>query len=96
MDYEGNNLKSLPTGIIFKVIKQPFMAKDDIEFTNRLLKVMIALMLRGPEDTTPKLRQQVKTLWELGMKPIEISDILGKSSTYVSKELVSIRKESKK
>lgn len=71
------------------------MGKDDIESTNRLLKVMIALMLRGQEEATPTLRQQVKTLSELGMKPIEIAEILGKSSGYVNKELVGIRKESK-
>ena len=72
------------------------MGKDDVESTNRLLKVMIALMLRGPEEATPTLRQQVKTLSELGMKPIEIAEILGKSSGYVNKELAGIRKESKK
>ena len=62
------------------------MLKSDIESTNRLLKVMIALMLRGQEENTPTLRQQVKTLSELGMKPIEIAEILGKSSGYVNKE----------
>lgn len=72
------------------------MGKNDIESTNRLLKVMIALMLRGQEESTPTLRQQVKTLSELGMKPIEIAEILGKSSGYVNKELAGIRKESKK
>ena len=72
------------------------MLKSDIESTNRLLKVMIALMLRGQEENTPTLRQQVKTLSELGMKPIEIAEILGKSSGYVNKELAGIRKESKK
>jgi hypothetical protein len=30
------------------------------------------------------------------MKPFEISEILGKSSGYVNKELAGIRKESKK
>ena len=72
------------------------MAKADIESTNRLLKVMIALMFRGQEEATPTLRQQVKTLSELGMKPVEIAEILGKSSGYVNKELAGIRKESKK
>lgn len=72
------------------------MDRNDIESTNRLLRVMIALMLRGQEDSTPTLRQQIKTLSELGMKPIEISETLGRSSTYVNKELAGIRKESKK
>ena len=72
------------------------MSKDSAESTNRLLKVMIALMLRGKEDATPTLRQQIRTLTELGMKPFEIAEILGRSSTYVNKELVGIRKESKK
>lgn len=72
------------------------MSKDNAESTNRLLKVMIALMLRGKEDATPTLRQQIRTLTELGIKPFEIAEILGRSSTYVNKELVGIRKESKK
>jgi hypothetical protein len=72
------------------------MDRDDLKSTNRLLKVMIALMLRGKEDITPTLRQQIKTLSELGIKPVEIAEILGRSSTYVNKELAGIRKESKK
>jgi hypothetical protein len=72
------------------------MNKNDFESTNRLLKVMIALMLRGQQEATPTLRQQIKTLAELDVKPIDIAEILGRSSTYVNKELVGIRKESKK
>ena len=60
--------------------------------TNRLLGVIIALLLRQGQNDPPSLRQQVETLDDLGMRPSEIASILGRSSTYVNKELSSIRK----
>ena len=65
------------------------------ESTNKLLKVIIALMLRGNKDEQLNLRQRVDVLDELGLKPVEIAEILGRSNTYVSKELVGIRKSRK-
>jgi hypothetical protein len=71
------------------------MDKDTLESTNKLLKVIIALLLRG-NDEAPKLRQQIETLADLGLKPVEIADILGRTSTYINKELSGIRKSRKK
>lgn len=64
---------------------------NDTESTNRLLKVMIALMLRH-DDSALSLKQQIEVLSDLGMKPIEIAETLGKSGTYINKELSGIRK----
>ena len=72
------------------------MAKDDMESTNRLLRVMVALLSRRKEEPTLTLRQQIKVLSDLGIKPSEIAEILGRSSSYVNKELSGIRKEAKK
>jgi DNA-binding CsgD family transcriptional regulator len=65
---------------------------------NKRLGVVIALLLRS----LPKpgeglsLRDQVCLLSELGMRPKDIADILGRTPTYVSKELTTIRKNKKK
>lgn len=68
---------------------------DSTESTNRLLKVMIALMLRRDEHPL-NLKQQVEILSDLGMKPSEIAETLGKTATYINKELSGIRKGRKK
>ncbi len=68
---------------------------DNTESTNRLLKVMIALMLRRDEHPL-NLKQQVEILSGLGMKPSEIAETLGKTATYINKELSGIRKGRKK
>lgn len=64
---------------------------DANESTNKLLKVMIALMLRQDERQL-SLKQQIEILSDLGMKPTEIAETLGKTSTYINKELSGIRK----
>jgi hypothetical protein len=70
------------------------MEKDSAESTNRLLRVMIALTLRHDEHPL-NLKQQVEVLDGLGMKPIEIAETLGKTGTYINKELSGIRKSRK-
>jgi hypothetical protein len=69
--------------------------KKSAESTNRLLKVIIALMLRGKDEQTLTLRQRIEILNDLQLKPIEIAEILGRTSTYVNKELVGIRRNKK-
>ena len=71
------------------------MDTDALESTNKLLKVIIALLLRGKEEEKLNLRQRVEILHELGLKPVEIAAILGRTNTYVNKELVGIRKNRK-
>lgn len=71
------------------------MDKHALESTNKLLKVIIGLLLRGKEDEKLNLRQRVEILDGLGLKPVEIAEILGRTNTYVSKELVGIRKNRK-
>ena len=61
---------------------------------NRRLGVVIALLLRRspPEGDAPSMRDQVKALSELGMRPSEIATTLGRTQSYINKELTSIRK----
>jgi hypothetical protein len=65
---------------------------DKSESTTRLLKVMIGLLVRQNVTDPPTLREQIETLSNLGMRPSEIADALGRSNTYVNKELSGIRK----
>lgn len=70
------------------------MEPDGLALTNRLLKVVIAILMRGGERQMP-LKQQVEVLNKLGLKPKEIAEILGKTNTHVSKELTGIRKKAR-
>jgi hypothetical protein len=71
------------------------MEENGTESTNRLLRVVIALLLRQGLEPLSTLRQQIEMLDGLGLGPTEISKILGRSTTYVSKELAGIRKAKK-
>jgi hypothetical protein len=61
---------------------------------SKRLGVVIALLVK----TLPKghdglsLRDQVELLSELGVRPKDIAEILGRTQTYVGKELARIRK----
>ncbi|OGG84116.1 hypothetical protein A3A42_03685 [Candidatus Kaiserbacteria bacterium RIFCSPLOWO2_01_FULL_55_25] len=72
------------------------MDTDNTESTNKLLRVIVALLLRREDEATPSLRQQIETLFDLGIKkPSEIAEILGKTGTHINKELSGIRKSRK-
>jgi hypothetical protein len=73
------------------------MDPGSLESTNRLLKVIIALMLRPKDDRAMSLRQQIEVLYGLGIRPSEIAEILGRTPTHVNKELSvsGIRKRKK-
>ena len=63
--------------------------------TNKLLRVIVALLLRRKDEKTLTLRQQIEILSDLGIKPGEIAEILGRTNTYINKELSGIRKSRK-
>ena len=72
------------------------MNNDALKSTNKLLMVIVALLLRGKNDERLTLRQQIEILYDLHLKPAEIAQILGRTNTYVNKELSGIRKGRKK
>ena len=72
------------------------MDATDLNSTNRLLRVIIALLLRGKNDETPNLEQQIELLDNLGLGPTEIAQTLGRTPTHVSKELAGIREKRKR
>lgn len=57
--------------------------------------VIIALLIKRRDENTLTLRQQIELLSDLGIKPVEIAEILGRTNTYVNKELSGIRKDRK-
>jgi hypothetical protein len=65
---------------------------DSTESTNRLLRVMIALLLRRDGEQTLSVKQQIETLHRLNIRPTEIAQILGRTPTHVNKELTGLRK----
>ncbi len=65
--------------------------KPDEDTTNRLLKAMIAVLLRTRDHQMP-LKQQIAMLNGVGLRPSEIAEILGKTSTHVNKELSGLRR----
>lgn len=69
------------------------MLDQNLESINQLLKVIVGLMVRRDGTDTLNLREQIKTLNNFGLQPKEIAEILGRTGTYVNKELVGIRKE---
>ena len=64
--------------------------------TDRLLMVIIGLLVRQGEEQMASLRRQVEILSNLGLRPVDIAEILGKSSAYVNKELSGLRKNAKR
>ena len=56
------------------------------------LNAVISLLAQGNDM---RVRQSILSLSNVGLRPIEIAKILGKSETYVNKELSLARKQSR-
>jgi len=65
---------------------------------NKRLGVMISLLLRMVPREGPgiSLKEQIRILNYLGMRPRDIAKILGRTATHINKELVGLRKERSK
>lgn len=57
---------------------------------------MIALLVQRKPKEPRTLRQQIGDLADLGLKPSEIAQILGRTSVHINKELSGIRKDRKR
>ena len=71
------------------------MDSNTLESTNRLLRVIVALLLRRRDEQMLTLRQQIEVLDDLGLRPAEMAEILGRTNSYINKELSGIRKNRK-
>lgn len=65
-----------------------------IESTNRLLRVIIALLLEQSESHST-LKQKIAFLDRAGMGPTEIGKVLGRTTTHIGKELAVLRRTKK-
>jgi len=70
---------------------------ESVELQKRL-DVIIALLLRNipAAQESLSLKEQVQVLSELGLRPKDIAAILGRTPTYVNKELTILRKGKKR
>jgi len=66
-----------------------------LEQLNQKIDVVAALLLRlVPRNIDGlSLKEQIKLLDGLNIRPIEIAKIVGKSQGHINKELVAIRRE---
>lgn len=65
---------------------------------NKKMEVVIALFLRSVSRDTAglPLKEQIAILDGLGVRPVEIAGIVGKTPGHINKELVAIRRAAKK
>ncbi len=69
--------------------------KNSDEILSKKIDLLIALLLRSQStDSKPlNLREQVSWLADKGLRPAEISSLLGKKPSYVTKEMSLIKKQ---
>jgi hypothetical protein len=68
--------------------------RNELFEVNKRLGVVIALLLKAipKANDAMSLRDQIQLLSELGVRPKDIAEILGRTQTYVGKELANLRK----
>ena len=74
------------------------MEQQEVEILQSLAKkmdVIAALLLRMLPNGNDglSLKEQIRLLEGLGMRPIEIAKVVGRTPNHVNKELVAIQKE---
>lgn len=65
-----------------------------LDSLTKRMDVIISLLFRmvGKDATELPLKEQIAALDNLGIRPVEISQIVGRTQTHVNKELVAIRR----
>jgi hypothetical protein len=78
--------------------QQPTSELQLLAELDKKLGVIIALLLRSlSRDTIGiALKEQIAILDGLGVRPVDIAAVVGKTSGHVNKELVAIRRSTKK
>jgi hypothetical protein len=71
---------------------------DQLVELNKKMGVVIALLLRSVSRDTAvlPLKEQIAILDGLGVRPVDIAAIVGKTPSHVNKELVAVRRSAKK
>lgn len=76
------------------MMKEQIQEIPQLNELNRRLGVIISLLLRSvpQENAGLSLREQINILNDLGVRPRDIAEFLGRTPTHINKELVGIRK----
>lgn len=83
-------------GCIINLTTYTIMDKDTKELIQQLgqkMDLIAALLLRLLPTEGLSLKEQVRLLNDLKIRPVDISKITGRSQGHINKELVAIRKE---
>jgi len=83
-------------GYIINLTTYTIMDKETKELIQQLgqkIDLITALLLRLLPTEGLSLKEQVRLLNDLKVRPVDISKITGRSQGHVNKELVAIRKE---
>lgn len=85
-------------GYILDMMKVNYLSKimeKDTEQLGQKLDTIIALLLRMvPRNVESiSLKDQIRILTGIGVRPVDIARITGKTQSHINKELASIRKE---
>jgi hypothetical protein len=74
------------------------MEESQLQEVTKRLDVLISLLLQTISHGGHNLsvRDQISMLSELGLRPVEIARTLGKTATFVNKELSMLRKPRKR
>ncbi len=83
-------------GRIINLTTYTIMDKDTKELIQQLgrkMDLIAALLLRLLPTEGLSLKEQIRLLNDLKIRPVDISKITGRSQGYINKELVAIRKE---
>lgn len=67
--------------------------KEIIQQLGQKIDTIAAILLRLLPSETLSLKEQVRLLNDLKLRPVDISKITGRSQGHINKELVAIRKE---
>jgi flagellar basal body P-ring protein FlgI len=76
------------------MVKQEENLNKQLSEFNKRLGIVISLLLRTipKNEKSISLKEQVRILDSLGIRPRDIADILGRTPTHISKELAGLHK----
>lgn len=83
-------------GFVINLTTYTIMDKETKEFVQQLgqkMDLIAALLLRLLPTEGLSLKEQVRLLHDLKIRPVDMSKITGRSQGHINKELVAIRKE---
>ncbi len=67
------------------------MSEEVLKSIDRTLKAMLGLIVSIRNDNPLSLHERIGRLHDFGFKPKEISEVVGRTGTYVNKELSRLR-----